>query len=311
MRRGNPKRIALLLLLLAVTAAVVGAWFLVSDSQRRSGAAPGDTGMLLAVLDVGQADSIFLRSPSGRTMLVDAGNAKEDAQGVILPYLSRLGVSKLDYLVLTHPDQDHVGGMPALLDGIPVGTFLDSVQPRITNQAYSQTLQRVQAKGVTPVKARRGQTELDLGQGIQAQVLEPEDPLLTKSDSLTNDNGVALRITYGAVSTLLAADLGKDGEARLLAHREDIRSQILKVGHHGSESSSSNEFLDAVRPEVGLISVGKGNSYGHPHRQALQRLEGRKVAIYRTDQNGTIQVRIDGRGYTVTPERQVDRKDGR
>jgi competence protein ComEC len=311
MRRSNPNRIGLALVLLAVVAAVVAGSFLVVDSNRRSGATPGDSSMLLAVLDVGQADSFFLRSPSGRTMLVDAGNAKADTEQVILPYLSRLGVSKLDYLVLTHPDQDHVGGMPSLLDGIPVGAFVDSVQPNITNQAYNQTLQRVQSKGVTPIKARRGQAGPDLGQDVQVQVIEPEDPLITKSESVTNNNGVAMRVTYGTVSALLAADLGKEGEARLLAHKENIRSQILKVGHHGSESSSSNEFLDAVNPEVGLISVGAGNTYGHPHRQTLQRLEERKVAVYRTDQNGTIQLRIDGRGYTVSPDRQGDRKDGR
>ncbi|HEX2923299.1 MAG TPA: ComEC/Rec2 family competence protein [Chloroflexota bacterium] len=303
MRRRNPNWIAFALLLLAVTAAVVGAWFLVADSNRRSGATPGDTGLLLAVLDVGQADSIFLRSPSGRTMLVDAGNEKSDTEKVILPFLARLGVSKLDYLVLTHPDQDHVGGMPYLLDSVPVGAFVDSVQPKITNQAYSQTLQRVQGKGVTPIKARRGQAELDLGTGIQTQILEPEDPLFSKVDSLTNNNGVVLRITYGTVSTLLTGDLGKEGEERLLSHKEDIQSQILKIGHHGSESSSTNAFLEAVNPEVGLISVGSGNSYGHPHRPTLQRLERHKVTVYRTDQNGTIQLRIDGRGYTVSPGR--------
>lgn len=311
MRRGNPNRIALSLLLLAVVAAVVAAWFLVADSVRRSGAIPGDTSALLTMLDVGQADSIFVRTPAGRTMLVDAGNERADAEKVILPFLARQGVAKLDYLVLTHPDQDHVGGMPALLDGIPVGAFVDSVQPGITNQAYNQTLQRVQSKGITPIKARRGKAELDLGTGVQLQILEPEDPLLTAGSSVANENGVVVRVTYGSVSALLAADIGKEGEERLLAHNENIRSQILKVGHHGSETSSSNEFLAAVNPEVGLISVGAGNSYGLPKTQTLQRLQRRNVATYRTDQNGIISVRIDGRAYTVSTERQGEKRDGR
>jgi competence protein ComEC len=197
--------------------------------------------------------------------------------------------------------------MPALLDSIPVGAFVDSVQPGITNQAYNQTLQLVQSKGINPIKARRGKTELDLGAGVQAQILEPEDPLLTNTPSVTNDNGVVIRVTYGSVSALLAADIGKEGEERLLAHNENVRSQILKVGHHGSQSSSSNEFLEAVNPEAALISAGADNSYGHPHQQTLQRLQRRKVAIYRTDENGTITVRIDGRGYTVSPERRGEK----
>ncbi|HEX2988486.1 MAG TPA: MBL fold metallo-hydrolase, partial [Chloroflexota bacterium] len=106
MRRGNPNRIALSLLLLAIAAAVIAGWFLTADSSSRSGATPGDTALMLAVLDVGQADSIFLRSPTGRTILVDGGNARSDAEKVILPFLARQGVSKLDYLVLTHPDQE-------------------------------------------------------------------------------------------------------------------------------------------------------------------------------------------------------------
>ncbi|MCL4532298.1 MAG: MBL fold metallo-hydrolase, partial [Actinobacteria bacterium] len=257
----------------------------------------------LAVLDVGQADSIFVKTSAGRTMLVDAGNEAADTQRVILPYLKKQGVTALDYLVLTHPDQDHVGGMPALLDGIPVSAFVDSAQPGETNQSYLRTLQSVQSKGINAIKARRGRSGIDMGAETQVQILGPEDPLVTTGSSPTNDNGVVLRLTCGSVSALLAADIGQEGEARLLSHGDNLRSQILKVAHHGSQSSSSTRFLDAVQPEIGLISVGAGNSYGHPNRRTLQRLEKRSTTVYRTDLNGTIEVTVDGNGYRVTTQK--------
>ena len=142
-----------------------------------------------------------------------------------------------------------------------------------------------------------------MGAGTQVQILGPEDPLLTTGSAPTNDNGVVLRLTLGSVSALLAADIGQEGEDRLLAHRDNLRSQILKVAHHGSQSSSSAQFLEAVQPEVGLISVGAGNSYGHPNRQLLQRLEKRSTTVYRTDLNGTIEVAVDGKGYRVATQK--------
>ncbi|MGI5837762.1 MAG: ComEC/Rec2 family competence protein [Chloroflexota bacterium] len=264
---------------------------------------PVSSELLIAVLDVGQADSIFIRSSSGRTMLVDAGNEKADVERVILPYLRYRGVSSLDYLVLTHPDQDHVGGMPALLDSFPVSTFIDPVHPEETNRTYYHTLERVQSKNIKAVKARRGQTEIDLGPDIVVQTLAPEDPLITDAQSFNNANSVVLRITLGSVSALLTGDIEEKTEERLLGHRDTIQSQILKVAHHGSRYGSIDPFLDAVQPEIALISAGDGNSYGHPHRELLQRLESRQIKTYRTDKNGTIEVTTDGREYRVTTEK--------
>ncbi len=302
----QPWRSLALVLLLVVS--VAGCYL--SPPEVRPGPTPAPPVLLLAVLDVGQADSLFLRSPAGRTMLVDAGNERADAEKRILPYMRKQGTSSLDYLVLTHPDQDHVGGMPAVLDGTKVSNFVDSAQPRVTNHAYSQTLERVRATGVRAIKARRGATDIDLGAGTAVQVLGPEDPLL-KGEAASNNNGVALRITFGTISILLAADLEREAEERILGHAQDLRSQILKVAHHGSQGSSSNEFLDAVQPQVALISVGAGNSFGHPHRQTLQRLEAQNARVYRTDRQGTIEVFVDGvnmpsgvfTGYRVATEK--------
>lgn len=297
----QPRRLIPITALLLV-ASVLLLWFGASCQGKPATTEPGSE-LLLAVLDVGQADSILVKSPAGRTMLIDAGNGRSDVEKVVLPFLRAQGITSLDYLVLTHPHQDHVGGMPTLLDSLPVSAFVDSVQPGITNQTYLQTLQAVQTKAIKPIKARRGQTDIDLGAGTEVKVLGPEDPLLETGDSTTNNNGVVLRLTYGSVSVFLAADIEQEAERRLLGRRDNLRSQILKVGHHGSRYSSSPEFLDAVNPEVALISAGAGNPYGHPHGQLLERLERRNLKTYRTDLHGTIQVLVDERGYRVITEK--------
>lgn len=304
MRRNRSSPISILLIaLLTVLAGAALLWFSVAG-RGQTGAALSGSGLLVAALDVGQGDSIFVRSAAGRTMLIDAGNERRDVQNVILPYLRKLGVSSLDYLVLSHPDQDHVGGMPALLDSLPVDTFVDAAMPGITNQTYLQTLQRVQSKGVKAVRARRGGSQIELGPGTGVQLLGPGEPLLATGDSVTNNNSVVLRLTFESVSALLTGDIEPEAEERLLGYRDDLRSQILKVAHHGSRYSTTTRFLDAVKPEVALISAGAGNPYGHPHGQLLQRLERRQVKIYRTDLDGTVEVAIDGKGYRVTPEKQ-------
>lgn len=302
MRRRRSRRLPVSFFIITLAALAVFIW-VAPPWQGQPTAGLSGSQLLIAVLDVGQADSIFVRSSSGRSMLVDAGNEKADVERVILPYLRNRGVSSLDYLVLTHPDQDHVGGMPALLDSFPVATFVDPVHPGETNQAYLQSLQRVQTKNIKAAKARRGQTGIDLGPDTTVQMLAPEDPLLTDTKSFNNSNSVVLRVTLGSVSALLTGDIEQEAEERILGHRDNIRSQILKVGHHGSRYASSDPFLDAIQPEVALISAGKNNSYGHPHSQLLQRLERRQVKIFRTDAHGTIEVTTDGREYRTATEK--------
>jgi len=298
LRRRRPLRLTISVWLVVLVAIGLLLWAGLPDEKQPATTSGGE--LLVAVLDVGQADSIFVRSPSGRTMLVDAGNERKDVEGVILPYLQRRGVSSLDYLVLTHPDQDHVGGMPALIDSLSVSTFVDPVHPDETNQAYLQTLQRVQRKGIKAVKARRGQTEIDLGADTPVQLLAPEDPLLNDDRSFNNANSIVLRIRFGSVGVLLTGDIEETTEDRLLGHHDDLHSQILKVPHHGSRYSSTPAFLDAVQPEVALVSAGEGNSYGHPHSQTLERFDQRGIELFRTDQQGTIEVVSDGQQYKIT-----------
>ncbi len=251
--------------------------------------------------DVGQADAIFIQSSEGRTMLIDGGNSSRDAQGVILPHLRMRGIERLDYVVLTHPHQDHVGGLPVILREMPVGAVVMGGQVHV-NKSYEEFLELIRNRSIPVVKARPG-ARIDMGGLVEVEVLNPQEPLFTKGDSVVNNNSVVLRLTFRKVSLLLTGDLEKRGEKRVLSQGSDLRSQVMKVGHHGSKDASLEEFLRAVQPEVAIISVGQGNQFGHPHPATIERLENLGAQVLRTDLSGTISIATDGTGYWVETER--------
>jgi competence protein ComEC len=225
---------------------------------------PGGT-LTVAVMDVGQGMCVVVISPDGRSMVVDAGRSGERVEERVIPYLQSHGVERIDYLVLTHPDQDHVGGMPVLLEQMTVGVWVDPVI-ETTNQTYARSLEMVLEQGIMPMRARRGAT-LDLGAEIQVEILWPVDPLLMSGGQTeTNGNSIVLRIAHGETRYLITGDLEEEGEQLLikLETNDELRSDVLVVGHHGSRTSSSGTFLDVVSPTVGIIPVGLDNQYGHP-----------------------------------------------
>jgi competence protein ComEC len=259
-----------------------------------------DGTLTFSVMDVGQGMCVVVISPEGRTMVVDAGRSQQRIERSVIPYLRAHGVTRIDYLVLSHPDQDHVGGMPKLLEEMTVGTWVDPVI-ETTNQTYARSLELVLEKGITPMRARRGDT-LDLGPSVRAEVLWPVDPLLSSGSQVdTNENSIVIQVTHGAIRFLITGDLERRGELALIAleTNEELRSDILVVGHHGSRTSSTAEFLDTVSPNVALIPVGLDNQYGHPHDDVIQRLRFRAIQIFRTDLDGTIEVVSNGTNYQV------------
>lgn len=261
-----------------------------------------NTSRLRAIFfDVGQGDSILVVSPAGRAMLVDAGGDSSYFEDTILPSLRDLGLSRLDYLVLSHPHQDHVGGMPAVMEGIDVGKVVLAGQVH-SNHAYEVFLRMIKEADVSVLKARKGES-FDLGAGVEVRVLWPEDPLFEDTDDSVNDNSVVLRISYRDVALLLAGDIAEDARRAMLVEDLEVRSQILKVAHHGSYSQVQSEWLAAVEPEVAIISVGADNPYGLPHGETLTHLELMGAGVYRTDLRGTITVTTDGLDYTVMTER--------
>jgi len=268
-----------------------------------------DASVTVAVFDVGQALAVGVITADGHALLYDAGNSREDAETVILPFFRSQGIEQLEYLILSHPDQDHVGGMPAVIEGIEVASFLDPVLPS-TNRTYLETLRLVRERGIRAVRAERGRT-LQLGEQVRVHLLWPQRPFLTESSGEVsdNDNSAVLLLEHGTVRFLLPGDLEEPGEEALLAQGDaaELRAQILVVGHHGSRTSSSEAFLDAVRPAVAIVSAGRENPYGHPHPEVLQRLRAVGAELYRTDVDGTVLIHSDGTRWTIEIERGPSR----
>lgn len=246
-------------------------------------------------LDVGQGDSELIQF-NGKNVLIDGST--QDMGPRVESYLRTHGVSSLDLLVVTHPHEDHIGGLITILNDIPVEQVLDSGQVHTTS-TFEDFLNLIDQKNIPYAAAERGQT-INLDPMLKIEVLSP--PATHFSGDL-NQNSVVLKVTYNKVSFLLMGDAGIEAENSLLSSEYNLTSDILKVGHHGSSSSSSAAFLNAVKPAVSIIEVGAGNSYGHPTQKTLSALQSTGSEIYRTDTNGDIVVTTDGLGYTISTEK--------
>jgi competence protein ComEC len=257
--------------------------------------------MELVVLDVGQGDAALLRSPGGRWVLVDAGPSTgsfDAGARTVLPYLRRRGVGELALLILTHPDMDHVGGAATILAEFPVGAVLDPGVPAGTD-AFLEVLESAK-RGEVPWRTVGAGDSLDLD-GMALRVLSPEEPEEASSDEGRNGASLVLEVRFGAFAALLTGDAPLPSEARFLPRILSSQVQVLKVGHHGSATSTSAELLERVNAEAALISVGRGNRFGHPAPQVLARLERGGVRVVRTDRDGTLVVRARRNGaYTLS-----------
>jgi len=249
-------------------------------------------------------------------MLIDGGGLPgQSARGydigreVVVPGLLARSVRKIDVLVITHPDEDHIGGLPAVLDAIPVGMVLDPMLP--CESASYQLLQEIaERRGVKVHRATEGQ-RLNLGDGVRAEVLNPPDPRLRDTGSDDNDNSIVLRLTYGELSALFTGDIDRVGTARIGRLGEDVGSTVLKVPHHGAAGSADPRFMAAVRPQLAIISVGENNRFGHPSEEMLRELRRVGAKVMRTDEEGAITVKFhppewSARGWTgLRPGREV------
>lgn len=265
-----------------------------SDSGASSGSTGGAGTLRVSVLDVGQGDSILIQSPNGKAMLVDAGDT--DAGSRVASALRSRGISSLDAAVASHAHADHIGGYQTVLSTFPVGVFYDSGYPATSN-TYERLLTIIDQKNIRFITPTRGQT-IDLDPSIRIDVLSPDG--IGQGEEI-HDNMLVLRLSYGTFSALLTGDMPDTLERDIAASLRP--TTVLKVGHHGSRTSTSAAFLNAIRPEVAVISVGAGNSYNHPTAEVLQRLRSAGATTYRTDQSGTVTVSTDGNTYTVTTER--------
>jgi competence protein ComEC len=264
----------------------------------------GDGALEIHAIDVGQGDALAIRTPRGRWVLVDAGmrSPRFDAgRSRVTPYLLRRGARRLEWLILTHPDADHVGGAAAVLSAIGARAVID---PAVAagKRVFVDALDAAARSGAVWLEAEAGR-ELHLD-GVVLTLLHPRAASLDLRPA-DNDLSVVFRLEYGRFAALFLGDATESVEADIVAsHGRAVRVDLIKVGHHGSITSSSDALLRAAAPSVALISVGAGNRYGHPHPLVLARLEHHGAVVYRTDLHGWVRVRVRGDGaMQVTTQR--------
>lgn len=255
--------------------------------------------LTVKVLDVGQGDAILIQTPE-QTILVDTGDTP--TKGKLAGYIKSEGISVIDKLIITHPHADHIGGVQAVMDNFTIKQIYDSGQTATSNM-YKQYLLTVQKKKI-PFALLEAGGQLDIGDGIVLKVLAPEKPFISGSDSDLNNNSIVLKLVFGSFSMLLTGDAEKGSEDRMIKRFSGaLKSTVLKSGHHGSSTSSSQAFIKAVSPEAAVISLGANNEYHHPHPSVLKRYDQQKIKVYRTDTQGTVSVTSDGVSYTISKEK--------
>ena len=249
-------------------------------------------GLTVQFLDVGQADCALLEC-GGEYLLIDGGN-RDDSQ-LVVSFLEQQGVQELSAVVCTHAHEDHVGGLPAVLAVYPTKAVYAPTKTYSSN-IFDKFVYYTDQQGLEITIPAPGD-QFSLGQA-EVTVLGP-----VKSYAETNNTSIVLRVDYGETAFLFTGDMETDAENDILDYWEgrlDWQADVLKVGHHGSNTSTGYRFLNAVNPEYGVISVGKGNDYGHPHKEPMSRLRQAGVTILRTDALGAIQAVSDGKEVTFT-----------
>ena len=290
--------------------------------------------LTIRILDVGpiNGDSILISSPTGKTVLIDAGDTAKGK--TVVEALKRYNVQQLDYFIATHPHPDHLGGATEVFKAVKVLNVIDNGQPPSVPQpaatpkpAQSRKPAAAPRRANTPASlskfyddykaalstsgahyetAKPG-TKYDLGGGALLTILAPSEPFFTKDKMSTggneaNANSIVARLDYGSFSMLLAGDAEEQTEHRLLTKELDLQARVLKVPHHGSKYASSKDFLERVKPEVAIVSCGAWNRYGHPAQAVLDRLKAANpnVKLYRTDLQGEITITTRGKDTDMT-----------
>lgn len=239
-------------------------------------------------LDVGQADCAVIELPNQRFMLIDAGEAKDSS--TIIEYLKTLKVKKIDYIIATHPHADHIGGLASVIKEFDIGAIY---MPKVvaTSKTYENLLTTISEKNLK-IKTGKSGVEILNEENLKINIVAPNQ----EKYSGYNNYSIVLKLTYGNTSYLFTGDAEKISEQEIT---DDIASEVLKVAHHGSDTSTSEEFLKKVAPKYAIISVGAGNKYNHPAEITISKLQKYTNNIYRTDLNGNIIVKTNGQDIEV------------
>ena len=321
--------------LVVVVIAAGGVYWKLVRPWLQSQPPPASGGELtIRVLDVGpiNGDSILISTPSGKNVLIDAGDTTKGK--AVVEALKRNNIQQLDYFIATHPHPDHIGGATEVFKAVKVLNVIDNGQapsvppelappPKKTTAAarppanrrgarpaasvtkfYDDYKAAVSASGAQYAQAQPG-IKLDLGDGALLTIVAPSEPLFTKDKmgsggNEANANSIVARLDYGSFSMLLAGDAESQTEHRLLTKELDLQAKVLKIAHHGSKYASSGDFLNRVKPEIAIVSCGAWNRYGHPNQGVLDRLKAANVKLYRTDLQGEITLTTRGKEGDVT-----------
>ncbi|MBI2464415.1 MBL fold metallo-hydrolase [Candidatus Peregrinibacteria bacterium] len=250
--------------------------------------------------DIGQGDSILIRTPLFQNILIDGGPSETDeitSLGEVLPFFDRT----IDFMILTHPHADHVRGLLAVLERYEVkGVLFTGVA--YESEFYTTFLQNLTLKNI-PVFIARNDEDFFLGNGMYLDILYPFSPLTGKHVSDINSSSIVLRFVSDKVSVLLTGDAQEKIESQILKKGFTLSSILMKAGHHGSSTSNSEAFIDAIQPRYVVIQSGQNNNYGHPHKKILQRFSDRAIEIFRNDIQGRIKVTLTDNGCLFTLEK--------
>jgi len=247
---------------------------------------PGEE-LTIRIIDVGQGDAQLITYPNGKHILIDCGdnyNADE-----LIQYLDHLEITEIEYLIITHPDADHIGGADEIFEEYKIINTWDNGESKAT-VAYRNYDENKEGNYVNI----GSDTSLDIDPTVKTTVIVPYEE---GKFSNTNDNSISLLISYGDIKYLSTGDCEEHCEAAILNDVTDVN--LMKIGHHGSKTSTSPEFLGRVLPEEVIISVGADNRYGHPHQETLDKLKEKSILVYKTSSHGTITIKTDGDDYTI------------
>ena len=250
-----------------------------------------DNSFAVHFIDVGQGDSSFVHFPNAKTMLIDAG--ENDKGETVVEYLDNHGIEKIDFLVGTHPHSDHIGGLDVVIDNFEIGeVYMPYVST--TTKTYEDVLKAISAKNLKIKKAEKGKVIFE----DEDTLIEIIGPVDINEENFNNCSAI-VKLTYKNKVFLFTGDAETEAEDKL----ENVDADVLKVGHHGSSTSSSERFIRRVSPDLAIISVGKDNDYGHPHKEVKKLFEELDIDTLRTDECGTIIVKTDGEQISVETEK--------
>lgn len=262
-----------------------------------------DSCLTVYFFNVGQADSSLLLFPDGMSILIDAGNQADGNH--IAEYLKKGGINTLDYLICTHPHEDHIGGTDDIFKNLEIKNvclpYLDS-EFYTPTKLYSNLLANIESEGSNIIKLSAGSVLLEKENYSIEAIAPGKDSVYSD----LNDYSVCLLIDYYTNTILFTGDAEERSETEMLATGKNLDADILKVGHHGSSGSSSEEFLKKVSPQVAVISCGKGNTYGHPHSETMKRLESAGAKTYRTDTVGTVIAKLYDGGFNIETDNYIE-----